>query len=387
MNTADIVGQICMFLSAIVPLLFIIMAWKAVFITLFVSYCLKVCANITKTYANEVQIMCKSNKESLPYCTSNITNTTPTSTNKTPPAQITNKLLDQKHETNVHIHVLKKQNHSKHDRGFLLYNSFEKIGDGVFSRVYKTIRKETQHIIALKVLSKKHQHSQRSFTNELMILSNISHSNIVKFYDAHEDPKYFYLEMELCSGGDLLKYIKTKGKINEKNCRKIIYQILDAIRCVHKLQFVHRDLKLENIVFVNPNCVSDIRLIDFGLSLFIKPNLYYNEFVGTPSYLSPERFRTHTGAELKKSDIWAIGLIMFEILTGYRCFSVGENILNTKMKLWPTDLILSSNTMGFFNKLIQYDALRRCSAQQALKDEWFKESKNYNENYVKVQIV
>eukprot|EP00487_Bulimina_marginata_P003054 TRINITY_DN17159_c0_g1_i1.p1 TRINITY_DN17159_c0_g1~~TRINITY_DN17159_c0_g1_i1.p1 ORF type:complete len:109 (-),score=0.68 TRINITY_DN17159_c0_g1_i1:152-478(-) len=94
----------------------------------------------------------------------------------------------------------------------------------------------------------------------------------------------------------------------------------------HERDFVHRDLKPENIVFVNQNDISDIRLIDFGESIHIDPQSYYDDFVGTPCYFAPERFRQHTGSELKKSDVWAIGVIMFEMLTGCRCLQVAAII-------------------------------------------------------------
>eukprot|EP01084_Bolivina_argentea_P295695 509153_1 len=266
----------------------------------------------------------------------------------------------------------------EHDRGHSLYHSFKKIGEGVFARVYKTVRKDPQRTVALKVFPKKNPHAEGSFANELMLLHNVSHPNIVQLHDAHVDPKYFYLEMEVCRGGDIFKYLSCHGRIEERFTRQIIYKVVDAIRCFHERDFVHRDLKPENIVFVHKNDITDIRLIDFGETIHIDPQQDYNEFVGTPCYFAPERFRQHaTGAELKKSDVWAIGVIMFEMLTGCRCFNGGDdqyevqcNVMARKTEAWPPDLVLSSNAMDFWNKLLEVEPLKRYSCQQALRHDW-----------------
>merc|ERR1712173_20441 len=124
------------------------------------------------------------------------------------------------------------------------------------------------------------------------------------------------------------------------------------------------------------------------MGIHIEPQSYYNEFVGTPCYFGPERFRQHTGAELKKSDVWAIGVIMFEMLTGCRCFSGGDNqyevrsnILNKKMEQWPRNILISSNAMDFFNKLLEFEPLKRYSCQQALRHDWLIDIFQHKQQY------
>jgi len=265
----------------------------------------------------------------------------------------------------------------EHARGHQLYESFAKLGVGVFARVYRTARKEPARAVALKVFPKKSACSEGSFANELMLLHNVSHPNIVRFYDAHVDPKYFYLEMELCSGGDLFKHISQGGAFSEEMTRPIMFKILDAIRCFHEKDFVHRDLKPENLVFKRRMDFLDIRLIDFGEAIHVEPQGTYDEYVGTPCYFAPERFRRHSGAELKKSDVWAIGVICFEMLTGCRCFDGGkdsdtvrDNVVNKRMEPWPQHIAVSGAAKHFVDCLMEMNPLKRYSCEEALRHPW-----------------
>jgi len=265
----------------------------------------------------------------------------------------------------------------EHARGHQLYEKFAKLGVGVFARVYKTARKNPARPVALKVFPKKSSCSEGSFANELMLLHNVSHPNIVRFYDAHVDPKYFYLEMELCNGGDLFKHISQGGAFTEEMSRPIVFKILDVIRCLHEKDFVHRDLKPENLVFVRRRDFSNIRLIDFGAAIHVDPQGSYDEYVGTPCYFAPERFRRHSGAELKKADVWAIGVIAFETLTGCRCFNGGkdsdavrDNVVKKNMEPWPQHVNVSDAAKDFVNCLLEMNPLKRYSCEEALRHPW-----------------
>jgi len=265
----------------------------------------------------------------------------------------------------------------EHERGHQLYQKFAKLGAGVFARVYRTVRKSPSRAVALKVFPKKSGCSEGSFANELMLLHNVSHPNIVRFYDAHVDPKYFYLEMELCSGGDLFKHISQGGAFTEGMTRPIVFKILDAIRCFHEKDFVHRDLKPENLMFVRREDFRDIRLIDFGEAIHVEPQTMYDEYVGTPCYFAPERFRRLSGAELKKSDVWAIGVMCFEMLTGCRCFDGGkdtdtvrDNVMYKKMEPWPANIAVTDAARDFLDCLMQMNPLKRFSCEEALRHPW-----------------
>lgn len=128
---------------------------------------------------------------------------------------------------------------------------------------------------------------------ELLVLMECDHPNIVKFYETYMDKKYYHIVMEFCEGGELFEHLISIGKFSEADAAAIIKQILSAIRHVHEKNIAHRDLKPENIIFEKSSSDSsnkiNIKLIDFGLSkLLTIDNQVMMTKLGTPYYVSPE---------------------------------------------------------------------------------------------------
>ena len=119
--------------------------------------------------------------------------------------------------------------------------------------------------------------NKQSFTNEVM-LHHLSHPNMVTLYEAFVDPKHFFLEMELCAGGDIFSHLSTTGRFSEDVTRHILSQLLDVVQYFHDNDVVHRDLKPENIVFVAQNDSANIRLIDFGETIHVEADRIYDDF-------------------------------------------------------------------------------------------------------------
>eukprot|EP01084_Bolivina_argentea_P019895 36992_1 len=182
----------------------------------------------------------------------------------------------------------------------------EKIGDGVSASVFTILYKKTNSICALKRISRTDKFGRMQFTTEAQCLSKISHPYIIKYIDMLMDDKYYYLILEKCDY-NLWNLMAEKKHLSESECKRIIYALLSAIAHIHNKNLVHRDIKPENIVFTNKTHIP--KLIDFGDAEMAKPNKIYTEFVGTPPYMSPERLGKHNSIELKKSDIWSIGVL------------------------------------------------------------------------------
>lgn len=147
------------------------------------------------------------------------------------------------------------------------------------------------------------------FTTEARVLNKLNHSGIIALIDMFFDEDYYYIIMEKADF-DLYYIMNKKGKLSEKKTKSVVLQLLKAVAYMHSKNMAHRDLKPENIVFLKSD-TNHPRIIDFGDAELVKDKRTYTEFVGTPPYMSPERLEEHYGWQLKKSDIWAIGLYLF----------------------------------------------------------------------------
>ena len=143
--------------------------------------------------------------------------------------------------------------------------------------------------------------------NEIEILKNLDHANIVRAIETYDFRNRMYLLLELCSGGDLY----SRDPYNEDTAKSIIRDLLSAVSYLHSQEIVHRDLKFENIMFVSPRS-DQIRLIDFGLSKKYASDEHLHDAVGTVYTMAPELIR---GSYDAKADVWSVGVIAFMLLS------------------------------------------------------------------------
>ncbi|CAN6312640.1 unnamed protein product [Urochloa humidicola] len=213
---------------------------------------------------------------------------------------------------------------------------------------------------------------------EVRILSSLSgHSNLVQFYDAFEDEENVYVVMELCKGGELLDRILARGgKYSEEDAKVVIHQILSVASFCHLQGVVHRDLKPENFLFMTKDDNSALKVIDFGLSDFVKPDERLNDIVGSAYYVAPEVLHRSYGTE---ADMWSIGVIAYILLCGSRPFwaRTESGIFRAVLKAdpnfdeipWPT---LSAEAKDFVRRLLNKDYRKRMTAAQALCHPWIR---------------
>jgi len=160
----------------------------------------------------------------------------------------------------------------------------------------------------------------------------------------------------------------------------MISHLLQTLKELHQDNIVHRDIKPENVVFTEKE-TNFPKLIDFGDALVVKDNNVYAELVGTQCYLAPERWRQHHGWELKASDIWAIGVLAFEMMTGQRCFhgSSDERLMKKIQSghfQYPKENNLSNLACHFIRSLLTVDAKNRPTAELALQHPWLSNSED-----------
>ena len=199
------------------------------------------------------------------------------------------------------------------------YKIIKKLGEGSFGKVYQVIKEKNYAIKEISIANKT-QNEIHNTKNEAVILSRINNKYIVKYYDSYQDKEYFKILMEYCEGTDLRKFInnhKNKNElIDEKIIYKIVFQLYIGLRYIHKNKLIHRDLKPENI-FLNSN--NENKIGDFGITkqLYLGNN-YANTFTGTLLYMAPEELNNQKYNN--KVDIWALGCIIYELLTLNICF-------------------------------------------------------------------
>ena len=169
---------------------------------------------------------------------------------------------------------------------------------------------------------------------EIQVLKELEHPNIIKIHEYYIDNKYHYIITELLNGGELYDSIVKVQRFNERKAAHIMRQILSALNYLHSKGIVHRDIKPENILVEKADTNSElgddfeslnIKLIDFGASIFFKENQKLTVKIGSPYYIAPEVLNRNYD---EKCDIWSSGVVLYVMLTGNFPF-----IGNTSQKL------------------------------------------------------
>jgi len=203
--------------------------------------------------------------------------------------------------------------------GYILNNRYEiheKVGEGGMSFVYRAVDLESGNVVAVKVLKQEFCYDEefiKRFRNEATAAQKLSHPNIVAIYDMGSDEDIQYIVMEYIDGLTLDKLIKAKKKLPWRNTLKITAQILSAVEHAHSHKIIHRDIKPLNIMITEEGVV---KLTDFGIARAVSSatKSAANDSAGSVHYLSPEQVRG--GFVDERSDLYAIGITMYEMITG-----------------------------------------------------------------------
>ncbi|KAL9185263.1 hypothetical protein ACHAXT_003040 [Thalassiosira profunda] len=217
--------------------------------------------------------------------------------------------------------------------------------------------------------------------NEINVLRSLDHPNIVKAYEVYETKAVhggaIYVLMEYCSGGDLY----CRAPYMESQAANLMRQICSAISHMHKNGCVHRDLKVENIMFESREPTARIKILDFGLSKKFMPGSsgLMTEWVGTVYTMAPQVLN---GIYDSKADCWAIGVIAFLLLSDEKPFKgkkrsqVLHNIKRCRYDFKaPGWYNISKEAKDFVSSLLVYDPKKRLSAEEAVNHPWFKKKR------------
>jgi len=215
------------------------------------------------------------------------------------------------------------------------YEISEIIGDGGMAVVYKAWDTQDEMPVAIKVLRDEYIDNDefiRRFKDESKAIAVLSHPNIVKVYDVSFGDRMQYIVMEYIDGITLKDYIERCGSIDVKDTIHFIIQILRALQHAHDKGIIHRDIKPQNIMLLEDGT---IKVTDFGIARFSKNNTksmtMTNKAIGSVHYVSPEQARGEpTDA---KSDLYSLGVMMYEMLTGKLPFDADNAVSVAIMQL------------------------------------------------------
>uniref|UniRef100_A0A8C4N5L9 non-specific serine/threonine protein kinase n=1 Tax=Eptatretus burgeri TaxID=7764 RepID=A0A8C4N5L9_EPTBU len=251
------------------------------------------------------------------------------------------------------------------------------LGGGRFGQVQKCVDKDTEQILAAKIIKVKEAKAKDEVRNEISIMNHLKHSNLVQLYDAFESKNEFVLIMEYVQGGELFDCIVNEDRgLTELDVSIFVWQICQGLQYMHQQYILHLNLKPENILCLDKKG-NRIKIIDFGLARRYKPHEKLKVHCGMPEFLAPEVVNYDNVTF--STDMWSVGVITYMLLSGLSPF-MGENeneTLNNIVKVrWhfeheAFENIVSNEAKNFISRLLVEQKSGRMSASQCLRHEWF----------------
>ncbi|WP_375567436.1 Stk1 family PASTA domain-containing Ser/Thr kinase [Bacillus pumilus] len=211
------------------------------------------------------------------------------------------------------------------------YQILRVIGGGGMANVYLAEDMILDREVAIKILRFDFASDDdfiRRFRREAQSAASLDHSNIVSIYDVGEEDDIYYIVMEYVEGMTLKEYIHANGPLHPKEAVRIMEQVVAAMEEAHAKQLVHRDIKPHNILIDN---LGNIKVTDFGIAMALSSATitHTNSVLGSVHYLSPEQARG--GLATKKSDIYSLGIVLYELISGRMPFE-GESAVSVALK-------------------------------------------------------
>jgi len=267
------------------------------------------------------------------------------------------------------------------------YEIIEVIGSGGMADVYKAKDHKLNRFVAIKVLKQEYASDQSfvsKFRAEAQAAAGLMHPNIVNVYDVGEEQGLYYFVMELVEGITLKHYIEKKIRLTVKEAVSIAIQVAMGIEAAHNNGIIHRDIKPQNIMISKEG---KVKVADFGIAKAVSSDTVTSHAMGSVHYTSPEQARG--GYSDAKSDIYSIGITLFEMVTGHVPFD-GETTVAIAIKHIQTDMPspriyvqdIPKNVEDIIMKCTQKNADRRYANTSELIADLKRSLMNPNEDFV-----
>ncbi|KAJ1297797.1 hypothetical protein BS78_01G404900 [Paspalum vaginatum] len=250
------------------------------------------------------------------------------------------------------------------------YELLRRIGSGAYSQVWLGRHRALGTEVAVKEIAMERLSSKlrESLLSEVDILRRIRHSNVIALHDSIKDHGRIYLILEYCRGGDLHAYLQRHKRVSEAVAKHFIRQLASGLQMLRDNNVVHRDLKPQNILLVENSENSLLKIADFGFAKFLQPFDLAETLCGSPLYMAPEVMQAQKYDA--KADLWSVGIILYQLVTGIPPFNgdnqiqLLKNILKSREIQFPSDCELSPGCIDLCRKLLRLNSVERLTVEE-----------------------
>ena len=278
----------------------------------------------------------------------------------------------------------------KSSNNFYQYEFIRPIKSGGFGNIFLAKEIGTNEEYAVKEINVQNFSSENLYniSRESLILKDMSHINIIKFHSFFIYNNKFYIVMDYARGGELLSLLASKTRLKEEQAKFIFRQIYNAVHYIHSKNIIHRDLKPNNILFLDEE-KTHIIIIDFGISGLANGNQKESIKAGTELYLPPEVIAGKEFSSSTKIDMWALGIILYQMVQGCHPFeskdgkdnNIINNILRNKLE-FNKKIKISESLKKLIEGLLEKNYRFRIDTGDILFEKWF-EDKSLTKKIIK----
>ena len=261
------------------------------------------------------------------------------------------------------------------------YEILEFIKSGGYGEVLLAKNKITNKKVSIKKIDLNGFSTEElySISREALYLSSLQHKNIIKIYGSFAYKNYLYNVMEYAEGGELTQLIRSNEELSENRIKDIFKQIYEGVQFIHENEVIHRDLKPNNILFLDKE-KTHVVIIDFGISGIANGRSREIIKAGTIKYIPPEMTSGDHFQSSSKIDIWALGVILY--LMNFKIFPFDGNDNDVMEKIafeplkFPTGIKIKKSLIKLINGMMEKNANRRIDILDPLFENWYNDNSN-----------